>query len=231
MTQKWTRKELKRNELVETVGKTVGYVQTHRRGVTESIVAAAVAVLLVGGFFLYRTWRHREAGKDLSAGLEVLSTPLATDPTAATAAKTYPTAADREREAAKHLRAAAAKSGTPAGRAAGLILASREPKPAEAQKSVVEIADRARDEVAAAAEIDAARLLAAQGKSAEAIDRLKRSIDGVRPGMPKDALLFALGEIAQASGAAGEAKAAFQRIVTEFPSSPYRADAQRLAGS
>jgi outer membrane protein assembly factor BamD (BamD/ComL family) len=83
----------------------------------------------------------------------------------------------------------------------------------------------------AAAEIDAARLLAAQGKSAEAIDRLKRSIDGVRPGMPKDALLFALGEIAQASGAAGEAKAAFQRIVTEFPSSPYRADAQRLAGS
>jgi tetratricopeptide (TPR) repeat protein len=231
MTQKLTRKDLKRNELVETVGKTVGYVQTHRRGVVESVAAAAVALLLVSGFFLYRGWRQRAAGRELSAGLEVLATPLASDPAASTAAKTYPTAADRQREAEKHLRAAAAKGGTPAGRAAGLILASREEKPAEAEKSVAAIASSARDEVAAAAEIDAARLLAAQGKSAEAIERLKRSIETARPGVPKDALLFALGEIAQASGATGEAKAAFGRIVTEYPASPYRADAQRLAGS
>jgi tetratricopeptide (TPR) repeat protein len=231
MTQKFTRKDLKRNELVDTVGKTVGYVQTHRRGVVEAMVAGAVALLLVGGFFLFRTWRQREAGKELSAALEVLSMPLATDPTAATAPKTYPTAADRQREAEKHLRAAADKKGTPAGRAAALILATRESKPAEAEKSVLAVAESAHGETAASAEIDAARLLAAQGKSVEAIDRLKRSIEGARPDMPKDALLFALGEIAQASGASGEAKAAFQRIVTEFPSSPYRADAQRLAGS
>jgi tetratricopeptide (TPR) repeat protein len=232
MTEKLTRKDLKRNELAETVGKTVGYVQTHRRGVVESIAIGAGVLLLVGGFFLYRSWSQREAGKHLSAGLEVLDTPLATDPAGATASKTYPTAADREREAEKHLRAAADKPSTPAGRAATLILAARQSgKAAEAEKAVAAVATGARAEVGVSAEIDAARLLAAQGKSVEAIERLKKSVDGAGPGTPKDALLFALGEIAQASGSAAEAKAAFQRIVTEFPTSPYRADAQRLAGS
>ena len=42
MTKKITRKQLKRNELVETMGRTVDYVSHHRRGVTEAMVAGAV---------------------------------------------------------------------------------------------------------------------------------------------------------------------------------------------
>jgi hypothetical protein len=54
MSQKIRRQDLKRNELAETVGKTMDYVTGHRRGVTEAVAAAAVVAALVAGFFLYR---------------------------------------------------------------------------------------------------------------------------------------------------------------------------------
>ena len=90
MSQKIRRRDLKRNELAETMGKTVGYVTEHRRGVTEAVAIAAVAVL-VGGFFVYRAWTERAAGKRCprpcrprhAAGLRA---------DAAGAPKTYPTA-------------------------------------------------------------------------------------------------------------------------------------------
>ena len=49
MTQKITRRDMKRNELAETVGKTVDYVSGHRKGATEAIAIAAGLAVLVGG--------------------------------------------------------------------------------------------------------------------------------------------------------------------------------------
>ena len=41
VVQSWgTRRDLKRNELAETMGRTVDYVSHHRKGVTEAIVIA-----------------------------------------------------------------------------------------------------------------------------------------------------------------------------------------------
>ena len=80
MGKKITRKQLKRNDLVETMGRTVDYVSHHRRGVTEGIVAAAVVVLLIGGFLVLRAYRESQAGKDLSAGLAALDVPIAGTP-------------------------------------------------------------------------------------------------------------------------------------------------------
>ena len=81
--------------------------------------------------------------------------------------------------------------------------------------------------MAAAAEIDAARLLASQGKTTEAIDRLKRAIESPRSAAPKDALLFALAEIYERAGSATDARATYQRLVNDYPNSPYRTAAQQ----
>ena len=77
-----------------------------------------------------------------------------------------------------------------------------------------------------------ARLLASQGKKNEAIDRLKRAIESPSSAAPKDALLFALGEIYEESGSTSDARATFQKLITDYPGSPYRNDArQKLPGS
>jgi tetratricopeptide (TPR) repeat protein len=226
-----TRKELKRNELADTFGKTVDYVSHHRKGAVEAIAAAAAVLLIAAGFFLFRGWRERQAGRELSAALEILETPIAGDPAAAGAPKTYPTAAEREREALEHLREASEKGGTSAGRAAVVILAARGEKPAQATEALSKAARDEQAEVAVAAEIDAARLLAAQGKTTEAIDRLKRAIESPKSAAPKDALLFALAETYEKAGSSADARATYQRLVTDYPNSPYRTDARQKIGS
>ncbi|HYV41625.1 MAG TPA: tetratricopeptide repeat protein, partial [Thermoanaerobaculia bacterium] len=186
--------------------------------------------LLIGGFLLLCSYRENQAGKELSAALAALDTPIAGQPAALGAAKTFTTAQVRDKETDGHLRKAAGYPGTTAGRAAALILAARDKAPNA--ETFARTARVAKAEVAASAELDAARLLAAQGKKTEAIDRLKRAIESPVSAAPKDALLFALGQVYEDSGSASDARATFQRLITDYPNSPYRNDArQKIPGS
>ncbi len=226
MAQKISRRDMKRNELAETVGKTVGFVSEHKKGVAEGVAIAVGLAVLVGGFLLYRAWTARSAGRSLSQALAILATPLASDP-AAGSAKTYPTAAERRADADKLFREAARHGSTAPGRAARVVLAAGAEKPAEAVEVFEKAARQGGSETAAVAEIDAARMLAASGKTTEAIDRLKRAIDSPSAAAPKDALLFTLGQIYEQSGAVADARAVYQRLINDFPNSPYRADARQ----
>jgi len=226
MSQKISRRDLKRNELADTVGKTVDYVTGHRRGVTEAVAIAVGIGVVVGGFFLYRAWVDRTAGKALSEALAILGTPLASEQPGAP--KTFPSAAERRTEADRFLRQAATHGSTPSGRAAQVILAADgAEKPGQSVDTFEKAARQGKSESSAAAEIDAARLLAAEGKATEAIDRLKRAIESPGSPAPKDALLFALAGVYEQSGAAADARATYQRLITDYPNSPYRADARQ----
>ncbi|MEP6768446.1 MAG: tetratricopeptide repeat protein [Acidobacteriota bacterium] len=227
MTQKISRRDLKRNDLVDTMGKTVDYVSHHRRGVVEGAAIFGGVVLLAAAFVTYRSYRENEAGRELSAGLAALEAPLAGQPAATGAARTFATAAERDREADDHLKRAAKSTGTSAGRAAGVILAARDPKSADAVDRLSRAARSGKGEVAAAAELDQARLLAAAGKTTEAIDRLKRAIESSDSAAPKDAMMFTLAEIYEKAGSAADARATYQRLVSDYPNSPYRADARQ----
>src|SRR5215470_6086397 len=150
MAQKFRRQDLKRNELAETMGKTVDYVSGHRKGVTEAIGIGVLA----GGFFLYRAWVERSAGRSLSEALAILDTPLASEQPGA--AKTFASAAERRAQAETLLRKAASHGTTPSGRAAQVILAANGADKATPSVDVFEKAARqSKSESAAAAEIDA----------------------------------------------------------------------------
>jgi tetratricopeptide (TPR) repeat protein len=231
MAQKIRRQDLKRNELAETMGKTVDYVSGHRRGLTEVGVVLGAIGVLVGGYFLYRAWSERSAGRSLSEALAVLDTPLVSEQAGqpqGAGGKTFASAAERRTQASKLLQQAASHGSTASGRAAQVILAADgSDKPGPAVDVFEKAARQSRSESAAAAEIDAAKSLAAQGKTTEAIDRLKRAIESPTSSAPKDALLFTLGSIYEQTGAAADARATFQRLITDYPNSPYRADARQ----
>jgi tetratricopeptide (TPR) repeat protein len=111
------------------------------------------------------------------------------------------------------------------------VLAARDPKAPSAPEALAKAARDGRGEVAAAAELDAVKLLVSQGKTTEAIDRLKRAIES-DSAAPKDALLFLLAQVYEKNGAASDARAIYQRIVNDYPASPYRTDArQKLPSS
>lgn len=227
MKQKITRKDLKRNEIAETMERTVDYFAGHRRGVTEAVAIGVGIAALVGAFFLIRSYREARAGRELSAGLAALETPLAGSPAAINAPRTFATEGERDRDAKAHLERAAKIGGTAAGRAAAVVLATRESKTASASETFSRAARDGKAEVAAVAEIDEARLLASSGKATEAIDRLKRAIESPRSSAPKDALLYTLAEIYDKSGAASDARTLYQRLINDYPNSPYRQDARQ----
>jgi tetratricopeptide (TPR) repeat protein len=228
MSQKISRRDMKRNELAETVNKTVGYVAEHRRGATEAVAIAIGAALLVGGFFLYRAWQERSSGRALSEALAILDAPVAGETPATPGVKSYATAAERRAEADKLLKKAAGRGSTASGRAASVILAAGgAEKPEQSLDTFEKAARQTRSETAAAAEIDAAKLLVAQGKATEAVERLKRAIDSPKSPAPRDALLFALGQIYEQTGAQADARATYQRLITDYPNSAYRAEARQ----
>ena len=229
MTQRISRRDMKRNELAETVNRTVGYVTEHRRGATEAIAIAIGAAVLVGGFFLYRAWQERSSGKALSEALAILDTPVVGEtPAANPGVKSYATAAERRAEADKLFKKAAARGSTASGRAASVILAAGgADKPEHSLDAFEKAARQGRSEAAAAAEIDAAKMLVAQGKATEAIERLKLAIDSPKSAAPRDALLFALGQVYEQTGAQADARATYQRLITDFPNSAYRSEARQ----
>jgi tetratricopeptide (TPR) repeat protein len=232
MTKKLSREQLKRDEVLETFGKGIHFVSSHRKGTVEAIAAAAGLAVLIAAFVGFRSYRESEAAQHLSRALTILSSPVAGEPSAIDASGTrYSSAAERDAEADKELKAAADFSATRSGREAAVVLAAR----SAPGKSDIGSFDRfARSNgsiIAAAAELDAIRTLASQGKTHEAIERAKRGIESSSTAVPKDALLLELARLYEKSGSPADAKATYQRLVSDYPNSLYLSDAQAKAGS
>ncbi len=232
MVKKLSREQLKRDEVMETVGKGFRFVSSHRKGTVEAIAAAAGLAVLVAVFVGFRSYRESEAAGHLSKALAILSSPVAGEPSSVDASGVpYTSSALRDADADKELKAAADFSATRSGREASVVLAAR----AGAGKSDIGSFDRFsrsnRSILAAVAEIDAIRSLASQGKTQAAIERAKRDVESSSTTAPRDALLMELGALYEQSGSAPDAKATYQRLITDFPSSLYVSDAQAKVGT
>ena len=66
----------------------------------------------------------------------------------------------------------------------------------------------------------------AEGKNQEVADRLQQQLDGTAKTLPEDVILFQLAKTRQALGEVEDAKDLFQRILDDYPTSPYAADAR-----
>lgn len=230
MVKKLRREELKRDEVLETVGKGFRFVSAHRKGAVEAIGIGAALAILIGAFVALRAHREGQASEHLGRALAILATPLATDPSAGTAAKTYPTAAERRADANRELSAAAEFGATRSGREAAVVLAA-EGDTKDAEGTFSTYARSSATVVAAAAELDGYRTLAGEGKFSEAIAGVKRAIETSATAVPKDALLAELGRLYEESGSPADAKVIYQRLVSEYPESSYTAEAQSRIGS
>jgi len=230
MAKKMRRDDLKRDEVMETVGKGFRFVSVHRKGAAEAVAVGAALAVLIGAFVALRAHRESQAGERLARALTALSIPLASDPSAGTAPRTYPSAAERDADADRELAAAAEFGTTRSGRQAALVLAARG-KAKDADSTFDRYARSGKSVVAAAAELDSYRSLAERGKVNEAIAAVKRAIESSSTAVPKDALLAELGDLYERSGSPADAKAIYQRLVSEYPESSYTSQVQgKIAG-
>ena len=100
-----------------------------------------------------------------------------------------------------------------------------------ARALLVEVSDRrGGDAIGRVATLDLVHLQITTGQATEVVPQLEAMVLGEDVRLPRDVALYELGELFVATQDPGRARSYYQRLVDEFPESPYRAQAsQRLA--
>ena len=65
------------------------------------------------------------------------------------------------------------------------------------------------------------------GAPSEALEVAKKALDSGDAPVPKDVLLVELGRLAEKNGKPSEAKSYYQRVLSDYPDSAMRAEAQQ----
>jgi tetratricopeptide (TPR) repeat protein len=232
-----TKKQLQTDELEHALVDARDFVSSHRSETTKWAVIAGVVLLAGAGLWYGLNLRANRLGTRLGHAVSLFDAPLVTDGgSVATGQKVFKDAAERTAELKKELKALAtdSPSSTP-GQAAALLMLGMEGSNAASGTTldaVKSFAQKGSGSVASG--IAAVSLLdaeAAAGRTKDAIETAKRYLDSTDSPLPKDVLIFTLARLYEKAGQNADAKTYYQRVVTDFPDSSFRGDAQQKAAS
>ena len=233
-----TRKEMKKNELQTAVRSTVDYAEHHSRGLLMGVGALVAAALVGLGVWVWLGQRSEAANTALAEAMELSAAPI--DPAAPK--PNDPDAPSFGTEAARRARAKAAfeevrddHPWSDAADVAGLYLADiavAEGKLDEARELWEDFLDEHDGHVLAGeTRLNLIALDRSQGKGNEIVTELRALLEDPEPPLPQDVVLYELAVTLEQLGRTQEALQSYQRILDEYPRSPYRQLAQEKVGS
>jgi len=233
------RHKLKQNEFGQTVAQAREALAERQQEVTFAVVAVVAVLVLVGGYFTFRTSRNNKATTMLASALAVAEAPVIAPPPPAPgsappiqAPGTYRTEKERSEAALPRLQAAAdAYPGTDAGITARFRLAATLAelgRHREAEQRYQEVVDKtgSRDIYHYTAKLGVAEERLAQGKAADALATFQEIAIDTNSHLPVDGVLMQVGRAALRAGKNDDASRAFTRVVQEFPQSLYVTEAK-----
>jgi TolA-binding protein len=229
------RHHLKENEFITTTTRVVETVRSNRDQFLMGAIAAVLVVGIGGGWWYWHKHTNDEASAMLGIGMSIAQAPIAPPPTVPGATQTpgtYPSDQARQQAALQAFQQVTSLyPSTPAGLAAryqaavALMTLGRFP---EAEQGFGAVADQAGTSLySAMARLGRAEAQQNEGKFDDAIKGLT-DLAAERDSMvPVDGVLMQLARACVKAGKPQEARAAFKRVVDEFPDSPYVADAKQ----
>ena len=234
MSQRLTRKDIKRDEFASAVGRGVDFAESHTRELLMTVGAVLAAVLVGLVSYFYIAHRSDVANQALAAAVKVYGAPI--DP--AGAKPNDPAEPSFGSEAARQARARRLFEGvradyrwTDAADVASLYLADLDAaagKVAAARQLWSDFAKKHADHVLAVqARIDLLELERGQGKGQQVAQQLREMLDQSDAPLPQDVTLYQLATTLEQLNRDQEAIQTYQRLVDEFPQSPYRQPAQQ----
>jgi TolA-binding protein len=228
---------MKRDELATAMGRGVEYAESHARTIITAIGALLAVALLVGLWFMYRNHRTENANVALAQAIKVYQAQI--DPAAPKPEDPQnPTFADEDARRAKakslfekvHADFGSSDAGDVAEVYLGQI-AVAEGQPDRARELWNDFVKEHGDHLLAGeTRVNLFRLDRSAGKAEEVAKTLTAMLDQSEPPLPLDVVLGELAATQEQLGKKQEAIQSYQRIVDEFPQSPYARDArQKLA--
>lgn len=234
MSQQLTRKDIKRDELANAMEKGVEYAESHARTLFIAIGAIVAVGVIVALWFMYRGSRTEKANVALAQAIKVYQAPI--DPTAAKPddpdSPTFADEAARMAKAKTLFQAVDDDYGSTSAGSVGSVylgqIAVSENQPDKARELWKEFVDRHGDHLLAGeVRVNLFRLDRASGKGEEVAKDLTAMLDQSEPPLPQDVILGELAETQAQLGKTQDAVQSYQRIVDEFPQSPYAQDARQ----
>jgi hypothetical protein len=231
------RHQLKQNEFLETAVTVTEVVREKRTQIAAGAVALIVLVAAIGGWLYWRGQRANEAGAALGIAMATAQAPItppSTLPGVGQPPGTFATEQARADAAIKAFNEVAARyAGTETGTAAAYHAASQmltSGRPSDAQAAFAKVSASGSAFYAPLAKLGEAQALMAAGKADEAL-KIYTDLAAARDtSLPVDGVLMEMARTAQKAGKTQDARAAYKRVVDEFPDSAYVADAkQQLA--
>jgi hypothetical protein len=236
MSNRLTKQQMKTDQLQHALTDARDYVAMHRSETTRWIVIAGGAILVVGAIWGGIVFRNNGLAARLSSALALFDAPLASEAALAPGVRAFKDVAERTAAARAELVSLVKDApSSPAGRAAAVLLLSLDGTKAATGANLDAAKAFAKSEsgsmaagVAAVAAIDAE---AAAGRPKEALETAKKYLEAPDAPVSKDLLVFTMARLYEQTGQNIEAKSFYQRLVTDFPDSPLRADAQQRLAS
>lgn len=234
MNQRLTRKEIKRDDFAAVMGRGVEYAESHVMTLVYAIGGVLLLIALIVGVYFYRKNLGQEASAALAKATAVYQAPIQ-----ATGAKpndplepSFATEAARQARAKEMLEKVRDDYGsTDAADVAGLYLAqiaANENKLDDARKIWADFVDDHGDSLLAGeARLNLIDLDRKQGKGEQVVQDLRSMLEKSDAPLPQDVVLMELGTTLEQLKRTPEAIQTYQRIVDEFPNSPYRQEAQQ----
>lgn len=224
MARRITRKQLKQSdEFVSTVDSMVQWTSENWRAIALAIAGVCV---VAAGWWLVGTW-SASRGADASYALsQAIETYEGTDITGQLEPAGDPAAAE-----AQLLEVIDRFGRTDQADMARLYLARIHFDRGDTEAArdlLVGLAERHRDDaIGRLATLDLVHLRIAAGQATEVALELEAMVVGSNPRLPRDVALYELGKLYVAEQKPDQAREYFQKLVDEFPESPYQGQARQ----
>ncbi len=228
------RHHLKENELLQFANRTREVIDARQREVGVAAIAVIIVSIAVIGYFAWQSRVEGRAGALLADAIIVSDARVGPPPAPGTPATgpSFPT--DREKYEATAAKFKAVADQYPSSDA-GLFARYREGatqmalgNSKEAAAAYQQVIDRAGSKLyGQMARLGLAEAQARDGQYDSAINTYKGLADNKDGPLPVDGILMQLGRTYLEAGKATEAQQTFNRVVEEFPESPFSGDARK----
>jgi predicted negative regulator of RcsB-dependent stress response len=229
------RRHLKENDLEMLAGSVVDFAEREKRTITAVIVAVIVIGGAALGYYLWRDHVQSTAHAALADALKIDDQPVgpASDPDAPGADQRFATERSKAQAALTKFKIVA--DGYPSTDA-GIYARYREAStwmqlgsPGEAITSFQLVIDKDGNGLyGQMAKLGLAEAQAQAGSFDQAIDSLKQMSEAKDSKVPVDGVLMELGRVYNAAGKTKDAEQVFNKIVQEYPDSPFSVEARQL---
>lgn len=227
-----TRHQIKHDKFVDDVGSAYSYVQSHRRTAIWATIAGIALLALIVGFVVLQRGEESRAQQRLAEAIAIMDAPLESQAVPETPGPKYKSEEEKLSKAKPIFEEVVAKhSRTDAADIASLYLARLAAEKGDVATARPKLEQFVREHpehlLAAAAQRSIFDIRLNAGEGVQVIADLEKELAAEESLMPDDVILALLADAYEQTGNTAKAREAYQRIVNEFPDSPYTIDAQR----